>query len=80
MRSGQERAPQSGNKNDRIDAHKLADWLRAGLLSPVYHGESGVRLLKELARICRAVTKDSSKHHRLDPQQTPSIPISARPK
>jgi transposase len=40
----------AGNKNDRIDARKLADLLRAGLLSPVYHGESGVRLLKELAR------------------------------
>ena len=28
----------SGNKNDRIDARKLADLLRSGLLSPVYHG------------------------------------------
>src|SRR6266478_8623063 len=26
-----------GNKNDRIDARKLADLLRTGLLSPVYH-------------------------------------------
>jgi Transposase len=40
----------SGNKNDRIDARKLADLLRTGLLSPVYHGEAGVRTLKELAR------------------------------
>src|SRR6516165_12795406 len=39
----------AGNKNDRIDARKLADLLRVGLLSPVYHGESGVRMLKELA-------------------------------
>jgi len=29
----------AGNKNDRIDARKLADLLRTGLLSPVYHGE-----------------------------------------
>ena len=26
-----------GNKNDRIDARKLAELLRSGLLSPVYH-------------------------------------------
>jgi transposase len=32
-----------GNKNDQIDARKLADLLRAGLLSPVYHGEAGVQ-------------------------------------
>src|SRR5207245_11130843 len=39
----------AGNKNDRIDARKLADLLRSGLLSPVYHGENGVRTLKEFA-------------------------------
>src|SRR3984957_11814398 len=33
----------AGNKNDRIDARKLADLLRSGFLSPVYHGENGVR-------------------------------------
>jgi hypothetical protein len=32
-----------GNKSDRIDARKLAQLLRAGLLSPVYHGEHGTR-------------------------------------
>ena len=40
----------AGNKNDRIDARKLADLLRVGHLSPVYHGESGVGTLKELPR------------------------------
>src|SRR5271167_2470465 len=35
----------AGNKNDRVDARKLSDLLRAGLLTPVYHGESGVRTL-----------------------------------
>jgi len=40
----------SGNKKDRIDARKLADLLRTGLLSPVYHREHGIRPLKELAR------------------------------
>src|ERR1700689_5130869 len=39
----------AGNKNDQIDARKLADLLRAGLLPPVYHGESGVRTLRELS-------------------------------
>ena len=37
----------AGNKNDRVDARKLSDLLRAGLLTPVYHGESGVRTLRE---------------------------------
>jgi transposase len=48
----------AGNKNDRIDARKLADLLRSGLLSPVYHGEAGVRTLKELARSYLTITKD----------------------
>jgi transposase len=48
----------SGNKNDRIDARKLADLLRTGLLSPVYHGQNGVRTLRELARSYLAVTQD----------------------
>ena len=30
----------SGSKSDAIDARKLAELLRAGMLSPVYHGES----------------------------------------
>lgn len=47
-----------GNKNDLIDARKLSDLLRAGLLSPVYHGDSGVRTLRELARSYFTVTKD----------------------
>jgi hypothetical protein len=50
-----------GNKNDRVDARKLADLLRSGLLSPVYHEESGVRLLKELARSYLTLTKDLSR-------------------
>jgi transposase len=39
-----------GSKSDRIDARKLAELLRSNLLRPVYHGEHGVRTLKELAR------------------------------
>ena len=39
-----------GNKSDRIDARKLAEMLRTNQLKPVYHGEHGIRTLKELGR------------------------------
>ena len=39
-----------GNKSDRIDARKLAELLRANLLHSVYHGERGLRAVKELVR------------------------------
>jgi transposase len=48
----------AGNKSDRIDARKLAELLRSNLLSPVYHGENGVRTLKELARSYLTGSKD----------------------
>jgi transposase len=48
----------TGNKSDRIDARKLAELLRAGLLSAVYHGETGLRTLKELCRSYLAISKD----------------------
>jgi hypothetical protein len=38
-----------GNKSDKIDARKLAERLRLHDLKPVYHGENGVRMLRELA-------------------------------
>ncbi len=47
-----------GNKSDRIDARKLADLLRGGHLSSVYHGEHGVRTLKELSRSYVAISGD----------------------
>lgn len=47
-----------GNKSDRIDARKLAELLRSNLLTPVYHGENGLRPLKELARSYLTMTKD----------------------
>ncbi len=47
-----------GNKSDRVDARELAERLRAGLLSPVYHGENRVRRLKELARRYLTLSKD----------------------
>ena len=47
-----------GNKSDRIDARKLADRLRLNDLKPVYHGETGVRMLRELARSYLNLVKD----------------------
>jgi hypothetical protein len=47
-----------GNKSDRIDARKLADLLRGNQLKPVYHGEHGVRTLKELVRSYLTISKD----------------------
>jgi transposase len=47
-----------GNKNDRIDARKLAELLYLNKLCPVYHGEAGVRTLKELARSYLTITRD----------------------
>ena len=51
----------SGSKSDRIDARKLAELLRAGLLSRVYHGESHRLKLKELGRTYRAITDDTTR-------------------
>ena len=48
----------AGNKNDRVDARKLSGLLSAGLLTPVYHGEFGVRTLLELSRSYLAASKD----------------------
>src|SRR6266436_5981281 len=47
-----------GSKSDRIDARKLAELLRSNLLRSVYHGEHGVRTLKELARGYLTISKD----------------------
>jgi transposase len=48
----------AGNKSDRIDARKLAELLRSNLLQPVYHGEHGVRTLKELSRSYLTISGD----------------------
>ena len=50
-----------GNKSDRIDARKLADRLRLNDLKPVYHGETGVRMLRELARSYLNLVKDQTR-------------------
>ncbi len=50
-----------GNKSDKIDARKLADLLRLNDLETVYHGETGVRMLRELARSYLTIVKDLSR-------------------
>ena len=40
----------AGNKSDTIDARKLAELLRVGLLSPVYHGQNSTAAVKHLGR------------------------------
>ena len=47
-----------GNKSDKIDARRLAELLRLNHLSPVYHGEHGLRSLKELVRSYLTIPKD----------------------
>jgi hypothetical protein len=47
-----------GSQSDRIDARKLAELLRANLLRSVYHGEKGLRMIKELVRSYLTIGKD----------------------
>src|SRR5208282_5799507 len=51
----------TGNKNDRSDARKLAELLYLGKLHPVYHGETGIRALKEASRSYLALTRDTTR-------------------
>jgi len=46
------------NRNDREDARGLARRLYRNELEPVYHGEHGLRTLRELARTHLAITRD----------------------
>jgi transposase len=52
---------QSGNKSDRVDAQKLAELLRLGSLKRVYHGDNGVRTLKELVRTYDCLVSDTTR-------------------
>ena len=47
-----------GSKSDRIDARKLAELLRSNMVRSVYHGEHGIRTLKELTRSYLTISKD----------------------
>src|SRR5215471_13611590 len=50
-----------GNQNDRVDARKLAELLQNSQLRPVYHGNHGLRVLKELVRSYVTINKDLSR-------------------
>jgi transposase len=50
-----------GNKSDRIDARELADLLRCGRLSAVFHQDCGLRPLEELARTYLVLTQDQTR-------------------
>jgi hypothetical protein len=52
---------QEGNQNDRVDARKLAELLHHNQLRSVYHGDHGLRSLKELVRSYLTITKDLSR-------------------
>ena len=47
-----------GSKSDKVDARKLAELLRSGMLRAVYHGENGLRTLRELGRSYQTIGKD----------------------
>jgi transposase len=51
----------SGNKSDKIDARKLAELFRAGMLHPVYHGQRSARPLKELSRSYLTLVHDGTR-------------------
>jgi hypothetical protein len=44
------------NHNDREDARKLSEMLYLNKVHPVYHGETGIRTLRELARSYLTIT------------------------
>jgi hypothetical protein len=52
---------QEGNQNDRMDARKLAELLHNNQLRSVYHGDHGLRTLKELVRSYLTITQDLSR-------------------
>ena len=51
-------ASRDGSKSDRIDARKLSEQLYMNNIKSVYHGEHGLRTLKELARSYLTISKD----------------------
>src|SRR6516164_4521421 len=51
-------AVRKGSKSDRIDARKLTEQLYMNNVKSVYHGEHGLRMMKELARSYLTITKD----------------------
>ena len=51
----------AGNKGDRIDAKKLAELLRAGMLKPVYHSNHDTKALKQLTHNYDSLVSDTTR-------------------
>ena len=51
----------SGSKSDQIDARKLAELLRGGQLSAVYHGPTSTVTVRELGRTYSTLTQDTTR-------------------
>jgi transposase len=64
-----------GNKSDRIDARKLAELLRGSQLKPVYHGESGVRMLREFVAELSSHRQRSVAGHEPTESGVPKLPL-----
>ena len=69
-----------GNKSDKLDALRLAQYLRAGLLKGVYHESAPTHTLKQLTHIYDSITADTTRcMNRLKSLYTSlSIPCSGR--
>jgi transposase len=52
---------EDGSKADKIDAYKLAELLRGGLLRSVYHGHESTRKLKEFVRAYETISSDMTR-------------------
>lgn len=50
-----------GNKSDKLDALRLAQLLRAGLLKGVYHGSASTQTLKQLVHAYDSLTEDTTR-------------------
>jgi len=50
-----------GNKSDRLDARELADLLRCNRISAVFHRDTGLRTLRELARTYGVLTQEQTR-------------------
>ena len=50
-----------GSKADKVDARKLAELLRSGLVKSVYHGHEATRTLKELVRAYETLSIDTQR-------------------
>jgi len=57
-----DKSMREGNQSDKIDARRLAELVRLDHLTPVYHGEYGLRTLKELARNYLTVERSRTRH------------------